>query len=67
MQSHKIINVSNPSAAQDVATKQYTDTQIATRMASSATLNSIASLNPATSDISVNSFKITNLQNPTLT
>lgn len=52
MNSFKLINVLNPTSAQDASTKNYVDT---TTLISTSTLNSIATANLASASVNLNS------------
>ena len=59
MSAKKITGLADGTLAQDAASKNQLDTGLATKLASTSTLNSIASSNATTADIPMNSHKLT--------
>jgi hypothetical protein len=59
---HKLTTVTDPTAAQDAATKNYVDT---TTLSVDSTLNEISVANPNDDDVDMGTYKIINLVDPT--
>ena len=67
MGTNSLINVADPTNAQDVSTKNYVDTAVSSLLPSTATLDSIADDNATAADVDMNNNKLIGLAPATLT